>query len=225
MTVYAAPSDFPSFIEGLSLELEHGDCADRIRSAVKVDAVMNAVRRYQTGVAIYWSEVDDKYMVLPPFPIPRSQVSVGRPDISVLNQVLERKHVIGVVLVAWGSYALGVFDGESLVVWKTGTGLIHKQHRKGGRSEKRFARRTEEQKEDFLRRVANRIEEKFGNFQLEYIFFGGNRLILKPLIRECHYLQTQAYKLSPRVLEVRHADRQALSDSLNQITRSLVFTF
>ncbi|HIE17479.1 MAG TPA: hypothetical protein EYP71_04720, partial [Dehalococcoidia bacterium] len=147
-TVYAAPSDFPDFVLKLSLEPEHSAWAKGIRSAVEVDTVMNAVRRYQTGVAVYWSEIGNRYIVLPPFPIPRSQVSVGRPDTSVLSQVLERRYVIGVVLVAWGSYALGAFDGESLVAWKTGTGLIHKQHRKGGRSEKRFARRTEEQKKD-----------------------------------------------------------------------------
>ena len=62
-------------------------------------------------------------------------------------------------------------------------------NRKGGRSEKRFARRTEEQKRNFLRRVSNRIEEEFENYTLDYIFLGGNRLIRAPLLRECKYLQ------------------------------------
>ena len=95
------------------------------------------------------------------------------------TKLLDRKYVIGVVLVTWGWYALGVFDGSSLVECKIGTGHIHKKHKKGGRSQKRFARRTEEQKKDFLRRVGNRIEERFGSFLPDYIFFGGNRLILK----------------------------------------------
>jgi peptide subunit release factor 1 (eRF1) len=154
-----------------------------------------------------------------------NKVSVGRPDVAALYEVLERRYVIGVVLVAWGSYALGVFDAGDLVAWKTGTGYIHKKHRKGGRSQKRFARRTEEQKKDFLRRVGNRIEERFGGFVPDYIFFGGNRLILSPLIQESKYLQAKVGKISSRILDVRYADREALAGSLSEITMSLVFTF
>jgi len=54
------------------------------------------------------------------------------------------------------------------------------EHRKGERSEKRFARRTEEQKKDFLRKVSNKIEEEFKTYKLDYIFFGGNRLVRAP---------------------------------------------
>jgi len=52
-------------------------------------------------------------------------------------------------VVAWETYSIGVFYRDNLAKSKTGTGYIHKEHRKGGRSEKRFARRTEEQKKDF----------------------------------------------------------------------------
>jgi len=108
---------------------------------------------------------------------------------------------------------------------KKGTGHIHKEHRKGGRSEKRFARRTEEQKKDFLRRVSNRIEEEFENCTLDYIFLGGNRLIRAPLLRECKYLQREVQKISQRVLNIRYADTEALNHSLKEITSSVVFTF
>lgn len=125
----------------------------------------------------------------------------------------------------WGSYALGIFKGDNLVQSKTGTGYIHKRHRKGGRSEKRFARRTEEQKEDFLRKVANRIEERFKSYALEQIFFGGNRLILKPLLQECPCLRSQVDRISKRLLNVRYADREALLGSLEDVNKSLVFSF
>jgi peptide subunit release factor 1 (eRF1) len=75
-----------------------------------------------------------------------------------------------------------------MVKSKTGTRYIHEKHRKGGRGERRFARRTEEQKKDFLRRVSNRIEEEFENYMLDYIFLRGNRLSRAPLLRECKYL-------------------------------------
>ena len=133
------------------------------------------------------------------------------------------KHWSGNIL--WGSYAIGVFDHGKLVESKTGTGHIHKEHRKGGRSETRFARRTKEQKKALLRRVSNRIEEKFKKYNLDYIFFGGNRLILKPLLKECRYLELRVPKISGRILDTRHANNETLNCSLEEITKALIFTF
>jgi peptide subunit release factor 1 (eRF1) len=78
-------------------------------------------------------------------------------------------------LVTCGTYSIGVFHHDNLVKSKTGTSYIHKEHRKGGSSEKIFARRTEEQKNAFLRIVSNRIEEEFENCTLDYIFLWANR--------------------------------------------------
>jgi len=225
VTVYIASNSFPDYANALSLVPEYNECAVEIKEAVKTEAVISSAEKYGTGAAIFWNGIGDKHIVLPSFPIVENKVLVGRPDISALYEVLERRYVIGVVLVAWGSYALGVFDAGNLVAYKVGTGYIHKKHKKGGRSQKRFARRTEEQKKDFLRRVGNRIEERFGNFAPDHIFFGGNRLILNPLIQESKYLQAKAGKISSRILDVRYADREALAGSLVEITRSLVFTF
>jgi hypothetical protein len=225
VTVYIAPTSFPGYADVLSLGPKYGAYAGEIKEAVKTEAVISGARRYGTGAAIFWNGIGNQHIVIPPFPIAENKVSVGKLDVSVLYEVLERRYVIGVVLVAWGSYALGIFDAGNLVAWKTGTGYIHKKHKKGGRSQRRFARRTEEQKKDFLRRVSNRIEERFGSFAPDYIFFGGNRLILSPLIGECRYLQTKASRISPRTLDVRYADREALVSSLAEIIKSLVFTF
>jgi len=125
-------------------------------------------------------------------------------------------------LVAWGSYSIGIFQGDDLVESKTGTGYIHKEHRKGERSERRFTRRTEEQKRDFLRKVSNRIEERFKNYTMGHILFGGNRLIRKPLLKECTYLELEAYKISKGILNIKHASTEALNHSLEEITKPLV---
>ena len=225
VTAYIAPACFPDCADALSSGPKYGAYAAEIKEAVKTGAVTSGARKYGTGAAIFWNGIGNKHIVLPPFPIAENKVSAGKLDVSVLYEVLERRYVIGVVLVAWGSYAVGIFDAGNLVEWKTGTGYIHKKHRKGGRSQKRFARRTEEQKKDFLRKVSNRIDERLGSFAPDRIFFGGNRLILNPLIQECKYLQTKASKISPRIIDVRYADREALVNSLAEITRSLVFTF
>ena len=199
--------------------------ANEIRESVNIKTVAQAVERYDTGAAIYWQENGNKYIVLPPFPITEDKISLGKFDASSILEALEKVYVIGVVLVTWGTYSIGVFHRDNLIKSKTGTGYIHKEHRKGGRSEKRFARRTEEQKKAFLRKVSNRIGEEFKNYTLDYIFLGGNRLIRAPLLKECKYLQREAQKISRRVLNIRYADKETLSHSLREITNSVAFTF
>ncbi len=225
VNLYITPASFPDYADALSLGAKYGTHALEIKEAVNTKAVISNAEKYGTGAAVFWNGLGNNHIVLPPFPIAENKVSTGKLDVSMLREVLKQKYVIAVVLVTWGWYALGVFDAANLVASKTGTGHIHKKHKKGGRSQKRFARRTEEQKKDFLRRVSNRIEERFESFAPDHIFFGGNRLILKPLIQESGYLRAKAGKISPRVLDVRYADREALAGSLAEITRSLVFSF
>jgi len=225
ITIYVKPSSFPHYINELSLEPKHSTCANEIKQLASTESVIRGTERYNTGAAIFWQESGNRYMVLPPFPIRENKVSLGELDTSVLYKTLEKKYTIGVVLVAWGSYAVGIFHGDNLIESKVGTGHIHKEHKKGGSSQKRFARRTEEQKKAFLRKVSNRIEERFKSHTLDYIFFGGNRLISKPLLTECKYLELQAHKISGRVLNIRYANKQTLDGSLEEITKSLIFTY
>jgi hypothetical protein len=225
INLYIKPSSFPYCINELSLQPQYNTYAHEIKESVNIKAVAQKVEKYNTGVAVYWQENGNKYIVLPPFPITEDKISLGELDAFPLLEALEREYIIGAVVVAWGTYSIGVFHRDNLVASKTGTGYIHKEHRKGGRSEKRFARRTEEQKKNFLRKVSNRIEEEFKNYTLDYIFLGGNRLIYAPLLKECKYLQREAQKISRRVLNLRYANRKVLNQSLRDIKSSLVFTF
>ena len=222
LTVYITPSSFRRSISDL---LETLPFANEVAEAFGTEAVFREAQRYGTGLVIFWSERKNRLFVLPPFTVPEDKVVQGRPHTMPLCDALQRERTVGFVLVTWGSYALGVFQGDNLVESKIGTGYIHKPHRKGGRSQKRFARRTEEQKKDFLRKVANRTEERFRAYPLEQVFFGGNRLILKPLLQECPYLGSQVDRISKRLLTVRYADREALLGSLEDVYRSLVFSF
>lgn len=224
LTVYITPESFPKYIDTLTADGKYADRIAELKQAAKTDEVVDNAAKYGTGAAIFWSGTD-KHIVLPAFPIAVNRISEGKLDLSILNEAIDRKYLIGVVMVTWGWYALGMFDGGSLVECKIGTGYIHKEHKKGGRSQKRFARRTEEQKKDFLRRVGNRIEERFASYLPDRIFFGGNRLILKPLIQESRYLQTRTDKISPRIINVRYANREALAGSLAEINKSLVISF
>jgi hypothetical protein len=225
LTLYVKPFSFPHHINELLLEPKYSICVDEIKESVNTKAIIQEAERYKTGAAIFWQEIGNRYIVLPSFPIRENKVSLGELDTSLLQETLERKDTIGIILVTWGSYALGIFHGDNLIQSKVGTGYIHKEHKKGGRSQKRFARRTEEQKKDFLRKVSNRIEERFKNHALDYIFFGGNRLISKPLLTKCQYLELESDKISARILNIRHANKETLVHSLDEITKSLAFTY
>lgn len=194
-----------------------------VRDVVTDAAVSRVVQTYGTGVAVFWSLGDRKLVVVPPFGLTLEGTFRGAPLTAPLVQLVERERTVVVVLVTWGAYALGRFEGLELAESKTGTGYIHKRHRKGGRSEKRFARRTEEQKKDFLRRVANRVDERFRGCQPEQVFFGGNRFILRQLLDESSYLRSHQQRISGRSLSVRVADRAALLSSIEGIYRAVVF--
>ena len=223
LSVYLKPSSFPQHDTSLIGKLEN--LAPELAEALASDEVLREAHRRGTGLAIFWSRNENKLIILPPFPISEDKVIRRRPDISQLIHIVEKERILGIMLINWGSYAVGVFKGEKLVESKTGTGYIHKRIKKGGSSSKRFARRTEEQKKHFLRKVANHIEEVFKGYSPENIFFGGNRLIFKPLLRECTYLEAQANKISQRTINLRYADREVMLKSLQDVNESLVFSF
>ncbi len=70
------------------------------------------------------------------------------------------------VLVTQEIYSIGAFHCDNLVKSITGTGYINQEHKKGGRSVKRFARRTEEQKKDFCERsvIKSRRNSEFAHW-------------------------------------------------------------
>jgi len=222
VAMYISPSSFPTRINAL-LDEASITSADKVIKTANNEIVIKEAAKYQTGAVIFWDR--DGYIILPPFPINEDRVLSGKFGTSLLAELLEQEHTVGIVLVTWGSYSIGVFDNGNLIASKVGTGHIHKEHKKGGSSQKRFARRTEEQKKSFLRRVSNRVEETLSKHSLDYIFFGGNRLIRRPLWQECRYLESQADKVSGRILDIRYANRATLNNSLSETMKSVVFVF
>ena len=217
-----------SFLENFKKLSWPEPISDTLKTIVNDENVIKYAEKYDTGAIIFLGELGEKgiknYVILPPFPIQENKSSFGF-DPSFLYQGFDQKLKRGVVLVRWGEYAIGVFDGDKLIEFKTGTGYIQKAHKKGGRSQARYARRTQEQKQDFIRKVGNRIDERFKPLQPDYLFFGGNRLILNPLLKESDYLQHNSDKISKRILEAKEAKFETLVNILEEIEKSIVFSF
>ncbi len=223
-SLYIKASSFPSLVDEMLHELRCNKCVQRIRTLVSDKIICREAERYKTGIAIFWHEDGPTHIVLPSFPINEDKLAFGTFNLPILHEILARQYVIGIILVTWGSYAVGLFHGNSLSVSKVGTGHIHKEHKKGGSSQKRFARRTEEQRKDFLKRVSIRIEERLLDYIPDYIFFGGNRLIYNSLYKYSKFMQLHRNKVSKRVLNTKHANQEALEQSFLQVKKSLLFT-
>ena len=111
----------------------------------------------ETGAVLFWG-LPRRCLILPPFPIGEEYFTNGY-DIGPLRSLLGHDFVIALVLVRLGAYSIGICHGTKLMDSKTGTGLVHARHKKGGSSQGRFARHREKQIEYFLHRVCGHVRE------------------------------------------------------------------
>ena len=94
-----------------------------------------------------------------------------------LLEEIARDHVVAVVLVRLGGYAVGVFEGEKLVASKVGSRFVKNRHKKGGSSANRFRRRREEQARALIDEAAEVAERVLAPWRSRVAFaaLGGDR--------------------------------------------------
>ena len=117
---------------------------------------------------------------LPPAP-PEAEAPTGgsTPD-QLAEQIAahaQADRTVGVLLVRLGGYAAGVFTGTSptLAASKVGSRLVHGRSAAGGTSQRRFARRRENQAHQALAAAANTAAAVFGPYRLDAVVLGGDR--------------------------------------------------
>jgi hypothetical protein len=140
------------------------------------------------GAALFRSS-PRTYLVLPPFPIAEEYITDGY-DVEPLRSLLSQDLLIALVLVRLGAYSIGICRGTELIDSKTGTGLVHARHKKGGSSQARFARHREKQIEQFLIRVCGHVRERIEPHarSLDYMVYGGARTTILLLRKQCPFL-------------------------------------
>ena len=87
------------------------------------------------------------------------------------------------LLVRLGGYAAGVFTGTAAVLAasKVGSRLVHGRSAAGGQSQRRFARRRENQAQQALGAAADTAVAVFAPHQLDAVVLGGDRRALAGL--------------------------------------------
>jgi len=115
-------------------------------------------------------------LVRPPFGLAH-EAEYEPVELAPLFEALSADHVVAVLLVRLGGYAVGVFEGERLAASKVGSRFVKGRHKKGGSSANRFRRRRDEQARaliDEAADVAARVLEPWRG-RSEFAALGGDR--------------------------------------------------
>jgi hypothetical protein len=91
--------------------------------------------------------------------------------------------LVGVVLVRLGGYAVGVFEGDRLLVSKVGSRLVHGRSAAGGWSQRRFARRRDKQAREALNAAVSTALRVLRPHlsRLDAVVLGGDRRAVEEL--------------------------------------------
>jgi Actinobacteria/chloroflexi VLRF1 release factor len=150
---------------------------------------------YADGEARIASDAGE-LVVRPPFGLAH-HAEYDRVRVSPLLEEIAEDHLVAVLLVRLGGYAVGVFDGERLVASKVGSRFVKNRHKKGGSSSNRFRRRREEQADALVREaaeVAARVLTPWRE-RVEFVALGGDRAAVAAVLAarpELAWLQERA---------------------------------
>ncbi len=179
--------------------------------------VAEAIVGSAVGAAFFWSPTQ-AYLVLPPFPIAEEYVTNSH-DTEPLRTLLAHDFAIALVLVRLGAYSIGICRGTELIDSKTGTGLVHARHKKGGSSQARFARHREKQIEQFLIRVCDHVREHIEphSRSLDYLVYGGARGTILLLRKQCPFLGKFDDRILRMLLDIPDPRKPVLEKSVSTI--------
>jgi len=170
-----------------------------------------------TGAAIFRGPVKT-YLVMPPFPVSEEYSTDGY-DIEPLHSLLSHDFLIAFVLVRLGAYSIGICRGTNLIDSKTGTGLVHARHKKGGSSQARFARHREKQIEQFMARACNHVRQHIEPHArlLEYMVYGGARITISSLRKQCPFLSQFEDRILRMLLDIPEPRQAVLEEAVGRI--------
>jgi len=184
--------------------------------------IARLVARSGTGAVLLWGS-SRRLLILPPFPLTQKYIAPGY-DIEPLRSQLTHHFGIALVLVRLGAFSIGVCQGEKLITSKTGTGLVHARHKKGGSSQRRFERRREKQKDVFLERVCGHIRQQLEPYarSLDYLVYGGAWTTIGSLQEHCPFLRQFDNRTLPPLLSIPRPRKPVLEAAIADIWSSNV---
>jgi hypothetical protein len=132
--------------------------------------------------------------------------------VAPLLDEIARDHLVAVVLVRLGGYAVGVFDGEELVVSKTDSRFVKNRHKQGGSSANRFRRRRDEQAKALIEEAAEVAARVLTPWQgrARFAALGGDRTAIDRVLAEKRELAWLRERSLSRFFTVQEPRRRVL---------------
>jgi peptide subunit release factor 1 (eRF1) len=159
------------------------------------------------------SDPQPRMALLPPFPItnPSKSGSFGE-----LREFVSTKHVIGIILLRLGHWAVGIAEDGKLVVTKTGSRYVKNQHKKGGQSSNRFRRGRERWIRELFDQAGEVASSRFRDYpeQLEFLSLGGDRVVLSQFLKRIKLPDGIGDRALPNRVAVDQPGRKALDDAV-----------
>jgi hypothetical protein len=149
--------------------------------------------------------------VRPPFGLAHARV-YEKVELGPLFEELARDHVVAAVLVRLGGFAVGLFEGERLVVSKVGSRFVKGRHKKGGSSSGRFGRRREEQARALIEAAAGTAGTVLEPHRdrIEHVALGGDRAAAGKVVEQLPWLGEKALPRFFTVPEPRYRQLERL---------------
>jgi Actinobacteria/chloroflexi VLRF1 release factor len=172
---------------------------------------------YARGQALFERD-SETVTVRPPFGLGHE----GEYDfvhVEPLLEALATDRLVGALLVRLGGFAVGVFEGETLVASKVGTRNVHGRHRKGGMSSSRFRRRREEQARELIEAAADHAVRVLSPHlpNLEAVALGGDRLAVRRTVAARPELAALERLALPRTFSVPDPRRDVLERLIHDV--------
>ena len=179
---------------------------------------------YRDGEARFELE-SEIVTVRPPFGL-EHEGEYALVHVAPLITALAQDRLVGALLVRLGGFAVGVFEGESLVTSKVGSRNVHGRHRKGGSSANRFRRRREEQARELVNAAADTAVRVLSPHleKLDAAALGGDRLALRKTLAARPELAALEQLALPRSFAVAEPRRDVLERVIHDVYSAEVVT-
>jgi Actinobacteria/chloroflexi VLRF1 release factor len=146
--------------------------------------------------------------------------------VAPLLEALAGDYLVGALLVRLGGFAVGVFEGETLVDSKVGARNVHGRHRKGGSSANRFRRRREGQARELIEAAAGHAVRVLTPHlpSLAAVALGGDRLAVRRTLAARPELAGLERLALPRTFPVPDPRRDVLERLIHDVYAAEVVT-
>ena len=159
------------------------------------------------------SVLQPRLALLPPFPISESSEASSFSDLRVL---ISKHHVVGIILLRLGHWAVAIAEDGKLVVTKTGSRYVKSQHKKGGQSSNRFRRGREKWIRELFDQAGEVASARFRDYpgHIDYLSLGGDRVVLGRFLKRVKLPDDIGERALPNRTAVDQPGRKALDSAV-----------